>query len=146
MKNVVLSLVFGILSFNLYANTYYLTGNEAKNLFKTLSDSGVETVILQNGDVNTLRKSNIVCRASHNYRFGGAFLSKPECYVRKQVNTGWNFDQKLEETVALWDRLSQLDHIEADGAAGSFYLTARQVDCSYREQTFEFSCCYDSNY
>lgn len=134
------------LSSNLFAKTHEISGNSAKNLFEALYISGVEAVVHDNGDMNSLDEENITCRRSYNHEVGGLFETKPECYAQKKDSTqGWNFDQKLEETTQLWKVLETLE-VDADGAMGSFYLSANKVYCTFEDATHAFKCRFETEY
>jgi len=122
-----------------------ITGKKAEKLFQALHMSGIELVELE-GKFATLKEETIACRYNREYEVtGGIFANSPECFANAEEGAGFNFDQKLVDTSQLVEALLGAG-ADADGAMGTFYVSAEKVYCSYTFATRVYSCKLSTHY
>lgn len=140
MKKFIMGMVF-ILSFGASAQTHQkvVTGDVAQKLFEALYKSGL-TIVENDKGFATLYEESVYCRSTREHAVtGGIFANRPVCFAKAQGNTGFSFDKQLKDTSALMEALSNAGG-DADGAMGSFYMSAEKISCQYLSDSRETTC------
>lgn len=149
MKNLFVFLALALFAVNASAETSIrtLTGEKAEELFQALFHSGVEIVDIETG-VRLLDPASVYCRGNRDHVYSGGILSNvPVCYrmSNRQHDYEFNFDQKLIETVSLVRALENAG-ADADAAMGTYYLTAKNIDCEIVFEPRGTKCSFEVNY
>lgn len=144
-KFTILLLLAGFSANGADLNRKEITGEKAEKLLQALYQSGLEIVGTEEG-FSLLDSASVFCKVSREMgESGGLIVGRPKCYKKVDETSGFTFDQELINTVNL---MSVLDDVggDADGAMGSFYLSAENINCSYKSQTRYYECSFFTVY
>ncbi|MCR9205041.1 MAG: hypothetical protein NXH75_10715 [Halobacteriovoraceae bacterium] len=146
MKSIILAALLVASSIaNAELSEKTITGEKAEKLFQALHHSGIQLVKLE-GKFATLNEESISCRYTREYEVTeGIFHKSPECFAKAQEGEGFQFDQKLSDTSQLITVLLEVG-ADADGAMGSFYVSAEKVYCTFTHETRAYLCNISTHY
>jgi|GEM_PF-6096067 len=144
-KLLILLFVLGFSANGADLNRKELRGEKAQSLLQALYQSGLGIVENEEG-FSLLDSASVFCKVSGEMRESGGLLQgRPKCFKKVEETRGFSFDQELSNTVNLMNVLSDIGG-DADGAMGSFYLSAEQINCSYKSQTRDYECSFYTVY
>lgn len=149
MKNIFVFLALTLFVANVSAETSIrtLTGEKAEELMQALFYSGIEVVDTEAG-FRLLDPASIFCRGTRDHVYSAGILGNvPVCYkmANRQGDYEFNFDQKLIETVTLVRALEDAG-ADADAAMGTYYVTAKNIDCEVVIEPRSTKCSFEVNY